>query len=246
MTPNALDSPPAASRTTRTNWRDGFARDLMSGRMVEQQAGGRGDGGDRADLRLHRHRRWFGRLRGGLAPFRIRPPSRAPARSRSTRPQPLDPHPPRLRQDLCRSDGQLAVRDRAAAAARQSPPVPAARQDAGRIQLDQRHGVYRGNHGDYDEWRQRGCEGWDWDSVLPYFKKAQNQTRGADDFHGVGGPLHVSDQPGPFELADAVLEACVQAGIPRNPDFNGAQQEGCGYYRPPRSSDAAGVPRRPI
>ena len=89
----------------------------------------------------------------------------------------------------------------------------------------------RGNHGDYDEWRQRGCEGWDWDSVLPYFKKAENQTRGADEFHGVGGPLHVSDQPGRFELADAVLEACVQAGIPRNPDFNGAQQEGCGYYQ---------------
>ncbi len=89
----------------------------------------------------------------------------------------------------------------------------------------------RGNHGDYDEWRQRGCEGWDWDSVLPYFKKAQNQTRGADEFHGVGGPLNVSDQPGQFELADAVLEACVQAGIPRNRDFNGAQQEGCGYYQ---------------
>ena len=49
----------------------------------------------------------------------------------------------------------------------------------------------RGHHGDYDEWRQRGCEGWDWDSVLPYFKKAENQTRGADEFHGVGGPLHI-------------------------------------------------------
>ncbi len=89
----------------------------------------------------------------------------------------------------------------------------------------------RGNHGDYDEWRQRGCEGWDWDSVLPYFKKAENQTRGSDDFHGVGGPLHVSDQPSKFELADAALEACVEAGIPRNPDFNGAQQDGCGYYQ---------------
>lgn len=89
----------------------------------------------------------------------------------------------------------------------------------------------RGNHRDYDEWRQRGCEGWDWDSVLPYFKKAENQTRGADEFHGVGGPLHVSDQPSTFELAEAALEACVQAGIPRNPDFNGAQQEGCGYYQ---------------
>ncbi len=89
----------------------------------------------------------------------------------------------------------------------------------------------RGSHGDYDEWRQRGCEGWDWDSVLPYFKRAENQTRGADDYHGVGGPLQVSDQPGKFELADAVLQACEQAGIPRNPDFNGARQEGCGYYQ---------------
>src|SRR6202012_290865 len=58
----------------------------------------------------------------------------------------------------------------------------------------------RGNHADYDEWRQRGCTGWDWDSVLTYFRKAENQTRGEDEFHGVGGPLHVSDQPGTFEL----------------------------------------------
>ena len=89
----------------------------------------------------------------------------------------------------------------------------------------------RGNHADYDEWRQRGCVGWDWDSVLPYFKKAENQTRGADDHHATGGPLTVSDQPGRFELADAVLNACEEAGFPRNPDFNGAQQEGCGYYQ---------------
>ena len=89
----------------------------------------------------------------------------------------------------------------------------------------------RGNHADYDEWRQRGCEGWDWDSVLPYFKKAEHQERGADDFHGVGGPLRVTDHPPGFQLADAVLAACEQAGIPRNPDFNGAVQEGCGYYQ---------------
>jgi choline dehydrogenase len=89
----------------------------------------------------------------------------------------------------------------------------------------------RGSHGDYDEWRQRGCVGWDWDSVLPFFKKAENQTHGENEFHGVGGPLHVSDQPGHFELADAVLDAMVQAGIQRNPDFNGATQEGCGYYQ---------------
>ena len=89
----------------------------------------------------------------------------------------------------------------------------------------------RGNHADYDEWRQRGCEGWDYDSVLPFFKKAENQERGADAFHGTGGPLRVSNQPKQFELADAVLNACEQAGIPRNPDFNGAEQEGCGYYQ---------------
>src|ERR1051326_6547993 len=89
----------------------------------------------------------------------------------------------------------------------------------------------RGNHADYDEWRQRGCEGWDWDSVLPYFRKAENQERGADDFHAVGGPLRVSDQPRGLELAEAVLTACEQAGIPRNPDFNGSVQEGCGYYQ---------------
>jgi choline dehydrogenase len=89
----------------------------------------------------------------------------------------------------------------------------------------------RGHHADYDEWRQRGCTGWDWDSVLPFFKKAENQTRGADAFHGTGGPLHVSDQSEKGELSTAVLAACVQAGIPANPDFNRAQQEGCGYYQ---------------
>jgi choline dehydrogenase len=89
----------------------------------------------------------------------------------------------------------------------------------------------RGHHRDYDEWRQRGCVGWDWDSVLPFFKKAENQTRGADSFHGVGGPLHVSDQSERGELSRAVLKACVEAGIPANPDFNGADQEGCGYYQ---------------
>jgi choline dehydrogenase len=89
----------------------------------------------------------------------------------------------------------------------------------------------RGNHADYDEWRQRGCVGWDWDQVLPYFRKAQNQVRGESEYHGSGGPLNVSDPPHKFELSEALLSACEQAGIPRNPDFNGAQQEGCGYYQ---------------
>src|ERR1700712_4691602 len=89
----------------------------------------------------------------------------------------------------------------------------------------------RGHHADYDEWRQRGCVGWDWDSVLPYFRKAQNQERGACDFHGTGGPLNVADQPARWERAEAMIEGAEQAGLPRNPDFNGASQEGAGYYQ---------------
>ena len=84
----------------------------------------------------------------------------------------------------------------------------------------------RGTSTDYDGWRQRGCEGWDWDSVLPYFKKAEDQERGPDDFHGVGGPLHVSN-PVRSPLGDAMVAASIEAGIPANADFNGARQEGC-------------------
>jgi choline dehydrogenase len=89
----------------------------------------------------------------------------------------------------------------------------------------------RGNPADYDDWRQKGCEGWDWDSVLPYFKRAEDQERGPDEFHGVGGPLRVSNQPQVWKLGAAMLEASLQAGIPPNPDFNGARQEGAGYYQ---------------
>jgi choline dehydrogenase len=89
----------------------------------------------------------------------------------------------------------------------------------------------RGNHADYDEWRQRGCEGWDYDSVLPYFKKAEDQERGPDEFHGTGGPLKVSDHRWTSPLAKALHDAAVEAGIPANPDFNGAKQEGVGYYQ---------------
>ncbi len=89
----------------------------------------------------------------------------------------------------------------------------------------------RGNAADYDEWRQRGCEGWDYDSVLPYFRKAEDQERGESAFHGVGGPLKVTDHRWKPTLATAMHEAAVQAGIPANPDFNGATQEGVGYYQ---------------
>jgi choline dehydrogenase len=89
----------------------------------------------------------------------------------------------------------------------------------------------RGNAADYDEWRQRGCEGWDYESVLPYFKRAEDNARGADAFHGAGGPLKVSDHRWQPTLAKAMHDAAVQAGIPANRDFNGATQEGVGYYQ---------------
>ncbi len=89
----------------------------------------------------------------------------------------------------------------------------------------------RGNAADYDEWRQRGCDGWDYESVLPYFMRAEDQERGADDYHGVGGPLRVSDHRWKPSLAQAMHDAAVEAGIPVNPDFNGARQEGVGYYQ---------------
>ena len=89
----------------------------------------------------------------------------------------------------------------------------------------------RGQQADYDGWRQLGCEGWGWDDVAPYFKRSQHQERGASPHHGVGGPLNVSDVTTRHEVSDAVVEACVEAGIPRNPDVNGEDQEGVSYYQ---------------
>jgi choline dehydrogenase len=89
----------------------------------------------------------------------------------------------------------------------------------------------RGQAEDFDHWRQLGNAGWSYDDVLPYFRRAEDQQRGADDFHGVGGPLAVSDVSEPHPLCEAFLTAVEQAGLPRNDDFNGATQEGAGYYQ---------------
>ena len=89
----------------------------------------------------------------------------------------------------------------------------------------------RGQHEDYDRWRQRGNVGWGYDDVLPYFKKAENQQRGADDYHGSGGPLSVSDWRHDDPLSEAFVKAAVETGIPFNPDFNGATQEGAGFFQ---------------
>ncbi len=86
----------------------------------------------------------------------------------------------------------------------------------------------RGQPEDFDDWE---TPGWSFGELLPYFKKSEDQARGADALHGRGGPLSVSDQNEPHELCDAFIEAAVQAGHPRNPDFNGEQQEGAGYQQ---------------
>jgi choline dehydrogenase len=89
----------------------------------------------------------------------------------------------------------------------------------------------RGNRLDFDEWRQKGCEGWSYDDVLPYFKRAEDFERGADEYHGAGGPLGVSDPRSSLPICEAFFEAAGQLGIPRNTDMNGASQDGVGYYQ---------------
>jgi choline dehydrogenase len=89
----------------------------------------------------------------------------------------------------------------------------------------------RGQHEDYDHWRQLGNAGWSFQDVLPYFKRAEDQERGADDLHGTGGPLSVSDVCEPHPLCEAFLDAAEQCGIPRTDDFNGPKQEGAGYFQ---------------
>jgi choline dehydrogenase len=90
----------------------------------------------------------------------------------------------------------------------------------------------RGNHADYDEWRDGfGATGWGHDDVLPYFKKAEHNTRLGDAFHGTGGPLHVEDRGYSHELTHAFVESAVSGGLKRNDDFNGAEQDGAGLYQ---------------
>jgi choline dehydrogenase len=88
----------------------------------------------------------------------------------------------------------------------------------------------RGQREDFDHWRQLGNTGWSFEDVLPFFRQAEDQQRGADELHGSGGPLAVSDVE-PHPLCDAFIKAAEQAGYPRNDDFNGPTQEGAGYFQ---------------
>ncbi len=89
----------------------------------------------------------------------------------------------------------------------------------------------RGHARDYDEWAELGADGWHWDNVLPYFKRSEGNARGASEFHGGDGPLGVSDHRYENPLSPVFIEAARQAGLPVNEDFNGAQQEGVGWYQ---------------
>nr|WP_315428638.1 GMC family oxidoreductase N-terminal domain-containing protein [uncultured Albidiferax sp.] len=89
----------------------------------------------------------------------------------------------------------------------------------------------RGQPADYDHWAAEGNPGWAFVDVLPYFRRAEHNTRGADAWHGADGPLQVTDLQSPNRYSPAFVQAAVQAGFPANPDFNGATQEGVGLYQ---------------
>lgn len=108
----------------------------------------------------------------------------------------------------------------------------------------------RGHRQDYDRWAELGGSGWGYDEVLPYFKKLENRERGADEYHGVGGPYNVADLQDPNELSRVFVQAAHETGLPLNDDFNGAQQEGVGLYEVmqkggERCSNARGYLRTP-
>jgi choline dehydrogenase-like flavoprotein len=89
----------------------------------------------------------------------------------------------------------------------------------------------RGQRQDYDGWADLGCDGWDWDSVLPYFKRSENNVNGASDAHGNAGPLHVSNQKAPRPISLAYVQANSQRQIPQTEDFNTGDNEGASLYQ---------------
>lgn len=89
----------------------------------------------------------------------------------------------------------------------------------------------RGQRQDYDHWRELGNPGWSYEEVLPYFKKSEDQERGANEYHGVGGPLKVSDLRLRRPIAERFIEGATEIGIPKNNDYNGAEQDGVSYFQ---------------
>ena len=89
----------------------------------------------------------------------------------------------------------------------------------------------RGHPSDYDAWADAGAEGWDWQSVQPWFRRAEGNVRGACAHHGADGPLQVADQRQPAAITRAFIDACAENQIPANADFNGERQEGAGLFQ---------------
>jgi choline dehydrogenase len=89
----------------------------------------------------------------------------------------------------------------------------------------------RGNRIDYDGWRDLGNDGWGYDDLLPYFKRSEDNERGESEFHGAGGPLTVAEGRSRNQIAQAWIDAACEAGLSHNDDFNGAEQEGAGFYQ---------------
>jgi choline dehydrogenase len=89
----------------------------------------------------------------------------------------------------------------------------------------------RGQADDYDSWAAAGCTGWSFADVLPWFRALEHNVRGASEYHGADGPLWASDIGAPHPLVEAMIAGAGELGIPRNDDFNGARQEGAGYYQ---------------
>ncbi len=89
----------------------------------------------------------------------------------------------------------------------------------------------RGNAKDYDEWAELGADGWQWDNVLPYFKRSEGNSRGESEFHGGDGPLGVSDPTHKNVLSEVFVKASQQAGFTQTNDFNGSEQTGFGFYQ---------------
>jgi choline dehydrogenase-like flavoprotein len=108
----------------------------------------------------------------------------------------------------------------------------------------------RGHRLDYEAWRELGNEGWGYDGVLPYFKKAENNERLVDAYHGTSGPLNVAEQVQHNVLSRAFVRAAQEVGIPYNPDLNGSQQDGVSFYqvtqRNVRRESAATAYLRPV
>ncbi len=97
----------------------------------------------------------------------------------------------------------------------------------------------RGHKSDYDGWADLGCDGWSWDDCLPYFRRAENNELGAGEFHGDGGPLHVSNQKAPRPISRAFVQAATECQYRETADFNTGDNEGVGLFQVTQFHDPA-------